>query len=118
MRWRTHTTAQLAGAHDKPAGERLRTRGSALHNRYMREVNVGIVGLGYVGTGTLAILAENASQIALKLGFPLRVTAVCSRTVHAQEILAARVRFTLSIRLQRDEPGRERFARESLRPAG
>jgi len=54
----------------------------------MREVNIGIVGLGYVGTGTLAILAENASQIALKLGFPLRVTAVCSRTVHAKEIPA------------------------------
>jgi homoserine dehydrogenase len=55
----------------------------------MREVNVGIVGLGYVGSGTLAILAENAGQIALKLGFPLRVTAVCSRTVHAKEIPAA-----------------------------
>src|ERR1700738_4092417 len=70
-------------------GGRLRGRGPALHNRYMREVNVGIVGLGYVGTGTLAILAENASQIALKLGFPLRVAAVCSRTVHAKEIAAA-----------------------------
>src|ERR1700736_6294251 len=55
----------------------------------MREVNVGIVGLGYVGSGTLAILAENASQIALKLGFPLRVAAVCSRTVHAKETPAA-----------------------------
>ena len=45
----------------------------------MQEVNVGIVGLGNVGIGTLAILTENAEQIALKLGFPLRVKAVCSR---------------------------------------
>ena len=35
----------------------------------MREVHVGIVGLGNVGSGTLAILADNADQIALKLGF-------------------------------------------------
>src|SRR6202453_3123664 len=47
----------------------------------MQEVNVGIIGLGNVGMGTLAILTENASQIALKLGFPLRVKAVCSRHV-------------------------------------
>jgi homoserine dehydrogenase len=47
----------------------------------MEEVNVGIVGLGNVGTGTLEILTENAAQIALKLGFPLRVKAICSRHV-------------------------------------
>src|SRR6202451_4206703 len=47
----------------------------------MEEVGVGIVGLGNVGSGTLAILAENADQIALKLGFRLEVTAVCSRSV-------------------------------------
>ncbi len=52
----------------------------------MEAVNVGIVGLGNVGSGTLTILAENASQIALKLGFPLRVTAVCSRGVANREI--------------------------------
>ncbi len=47
----------------------------------MQEVNVGIIGLGNVGMGTLAILAENADQIALKLGFPLRVKALCSRSI-------------------------------------
>ena len=52
----------------------------------MREVNVGIVGLGNVGSGTLAILAGNADQIALKLGFRLKVTAVCCRTVAARRI--------------------------------
>jgi homoserine dehydrogenase len=44
----------------------------------MDDVNVGIVGLGNVGTGTVTILAENAEQIALKLGFRLRVKIVSS----------------------------------------
>ena len=47
----------------------------------MRGVNVGIIGLGNVGSGALEILAGNAKQIELKLGFPLRVAAVCSRSV-------------------------------------
>ena len=38
----------------------------------MQPVQIGIIGLGNVGSGTLAILAENARDIALKLGFPLR----------------------------------------------
>jgi homoserine dehydrogenase len=55
----------------------------------MREVGVGIVGLGNVGMGALAILAENADQIALKLGFALKVRAVCSRGVATKELPAA-----------------------------
>src|SRR6202795_3724115 len=52
----------------------------------MQPVNLGVVGLGNVGSGTLDILAENADQIALKLGFPLRVAAVCSRNVSRKKI--------------------------------
>ena len=52
----------------------------------MEEVRVGIIGLGNVGSGTLAILAENADQIALKLGFRLKVSAVCSRSVASKTI--------------------------------
>ena len=52
----------------------------------MQEVNVGIVGLGNVGSSTLAILSENGDQIALKLGYRLKVVAVCSRSVHAKQI--------------------------------
>ena len=52
----------------------------------MEEVRVGIIGLGNVGSGTLAILAENADQIALKLGFRLKVAAVCSRTVASKSV--------------------------------
>jgi homoserine dehydrogenase len=52
----------------------------------MQPVNIGVIGLGNVGSGTLDILAENGDQIALKLGFPLRVAAVCSRSVHGKQI--------------------------------
>ena len=39
--------------------------------------------------GTLAILAENADQIALKLGFSLQVKALCSPSIHRKELPAA-----------------------------
>ena len=54
-------------------------------NIRMNDVNIGVIGLGNVGSGALAILAANADQIALKLGFRLRVTAVCSRSVASQK---------------------------------
>ena len=47
----------------------------------MSAVNLGLIGLGNVGRGTLRILADNAAQIEAKLGFPLHVKAVCSRSV-------------------------------------
>jgi len=46
----------------------------------MRDINVGIVGLGNVGSGAVTILAENADEIAARLGFRLNLEAVCSRT--------------------------------------
>jgi len=55
----------------------------------MEAVNIGVVGLGNVGSGTLAILADNADQIALKLGFRLHVAAVCSRSVRSKELPSA-----------------------------
>jgi len=54
----------------------------------MHEVNVGIVGLGNVGSGTVSILTENAEQIALKLGFKLNIAVACSRGVHALSLPA------------------------------
>jgi homoserine dehydrogenase len=50
----------------------------------MTDVHIGVIGLGNVGSGTLAILAANAEQIALKLGFRLRVAAVCSRSLSSR----------------------------------
>ena len=47
----------------------------------MPPIYLGIVGLGNVGRGTLRILHDNAALIERKLGFPLVVKAVCSRSV-------------------------------------
>src|SRR6266481_2082259 len=52
----------------------------------MQDVKIGIIGLGNVGSGTLTILSENASQIAEKLGFGLSVKVVCSRTLDGKAI--------------------------------
>ncbi len=50
------------------------------------EVGVGIIGLGNVGLGALDILTNNAVSIREKLGFPLTVKAVCSRSVETKEL--------------------------------
>ena len=55
----------------------------------MQPVHIGIIGLGNVGSGTLDILAENAKDIALKLGFPLEVRALCSRGIAEKKLPAA-----------------------------
>jgi homoserine dehydrogenase len=52
----------------------------------MQRVNVGIVGLGNVGMGTVAVLTENAEQISLKLGFDLKIKAICSRSVMTKKL--------------------------------
>lgn len=52
----------------------------------MDQVNIGIVGLGNVGMGTLTILAENAAQVSQKLGFRLNVEAICSPSVHQKTL--------------------------------
>jgi homoserine dehydrogenase len=44
-------------------------------------INIAIIGLGNVGSGTLRILSDNARQIERKLGFPLVVKAICARSV-------------------------------------
>src|SRR5579863_10177323 len=54
----------------------------------MHPVHIGIIGLGNVGSGTLDILAENARDIALKLGFPLEVRALCSRGIAEKKLPA------------------------------
>jgi homoserine dehydrogenase len=55
----------------------------------MQPVNIGIIGLGNVGEGTLNILTENAAHMEAKLGFPLRIAAVCSRGIAKKHLPAA-----------------------------
>ena len=55
----------------------------------MEPVNVGIIGLGNVGLGTLDVLAENHELIEQKLGFPLSIVAICSRGVAQRHVPAA-----------------------------
>ena len=55
----------------------------------MQTVNIGLIGLGNVGLGTLDVLAENQELIAQKLGFPLRVVALCSRSVAQRHVPGA-----------------------------
>ncbi|MGH9784616.1 MAG: homoserine dehydrogenase [Terriglobia bacterium] len=50
----------------------------------MRDVNIGMVGLGTVGGSTLRILEETADELARKLGFRLRVRAASSLEVEAR----------------------------------
>lgn len=52
------------------------------------EVRVGIIGVGNVGFGALQILFENAKSIEEKLGFPLKVKAVCSRNLQQKKLPA------------------------------
>src|SRR3954451_764722 len=53
-----------------------------------KSVGVGLIGLGNVGLGALEILTENAKALEEKLGFPLLVKAISSRTVHAKKLPA------------------------------
>jgi homoserine dehydrogenase len=53
----------------------------------MQDVNIGMVGLGTVGSGALQILVENGDRIARKLGFHLRVKALCSLDVDTKKLL-------------------------------
>ncbi len=52
----------------------------------MTEVGLGVIGVGNVGSGALQILSENAKSIREKLGFPLRVKAVCSRNLQSKKL--------------------------------
>ncbi len=44
-----------------------------------RQINVGILGLGVVGSGTVRVLTENADDIARKVGLPVVIKRVAVR---------------------------------------
>jgi homoserine dehydrogenase len=66
----------------------------------MQQVNVGLVGLGNVGSGAMTILAENREQIAQKLGFELRVKTVCSLDVESVKVPEGLGEVTRTLRWQ------------------
>lgn len=47
------------------------------------QINIGILGLGTVGTGTLRILRDNAELIRRRVGVPIEVTRIAVRNIHA-----------------------------------
>ena len=55
----------------------------------MSAINVGIIGLGNVGGGALQILRDDAARIEGRLGVPLHVRAICSRSADARLPAAA-----------------------------
>ena len=70
----------------------------------MRDVNVGIIGFGNVGSGAFSILTENAQQITTKLGFRLSVKALCSRSILSKPAPADNVRLTADWRSVVEDP--------------
>jgi homoserine dehydrogenase len=53
-----------------------------------RQINVGIIGLGTVGTGALRILRENADLIRHRVGVPIEVTRIAVRDLHRDRGIA------------------------------
>ena len=45
----------------------------------MRPVNVGVIGLGTVGAGTVDLLSRNSAEIARRAGRKIRVTQAAVR---------------------------------------
>lgn len=50
------------------------------------QFNVGIIGLGTVGGGTLDVLAQNADLIEQRVGKPVRVINVATRTLRPEQV--------------------------------
>ena len=48
----------------------------------MRPVNVGVIGLGTVGAGTVDLLAQNGAEIARRAGRDIRVTHAAVRDLN------------------------------------
>lgn len=61
----------------------------------MKQLNVGILGLGTVGGGTYRVLARNASEISRRVGVAINVVQVADKNVnHAKNIVADNVDVT------------------------
>ena len=43
----------------------------------MQTINIGLLGLGTVGSGVAQVLRDNGAEIARRLGREVRISAVC-----------------------------------------
>lgn len=54
----------------------------------MKPMNVGLLGLGTVGTGTFTVLSRNAEEISRRAGRPIRIVVVAEKDItRANEII-------------------------------
>jgi homoserine dehydrogenase len=61
----------------------------------MKPINVGLLGIGTVGSGTWTVLTRNAEEITRRAGHPIRITAVADRnTERARTIVGDAARVT------------------------
>jgi len=61
----------------------------------MKPINVGLLGIGTVGSGTWTVLTRNAEEITRRAGHPIRITAVADRnTERAKTIVGDAARVT------------------------
>jgi len=61
----------------------------------LKQLNVGILGLGTVGGGTYRVLTRNASEISRRIGIAINVVQVADKNVnHAKNIVADNVDVT------------------------
>ncbi|MGQ0512676.1 MAG: homoserine dehydrogenase [Betaproteobacteria bacterium] len=63
----------------------------------MKPVNVGLLGIGTVGSGTWSVLNRNASEIERRAGRGIRITRVADKALeHARKIVGGRAKVTAS----------------------
>ncbi len=51
-----------------------------------RIIRVGMIGFGTVGTGAAKVLRDHQREIERRLGCALRLTTICSRTIHQRDV--------------------------------
>jgi len=47
----------------------------------MKPMNVGLLGIGTVGSGTYTVLARNAEEISRRAGRPINITVVADKNI-------------------------------------
>ncbi len=61
----------------------------------MKQLNIGLLGIGTVGGGTYAVLTRNAAEIARRTGVLMRIVQVADKNLdHAQSITSGQVEVT------------------------